>query len=84
MLSALNEAGGDVMVGILIYNDETDRLDVLLEDGTTYGGLHCGEVIEARIGDFWKSVRVENNGDWYLAEGFTAGAIPANLAVRLP
>lgn len=72
------------MVGTMIYDKETDRLDVLFKDGTTYGGLHCGDAVEAFIDAGWKWVRVENNGDWYLADGFGAGQIPSNLLVRLP
>lgn len=52
------------MLGILIFNG--DRPDVALEDGTLYGGLHCGDCFRYyRNG--WIDVRLEYNGDeWML------------------
>ena len=52
------------MFGILIFNG--DRLDIALEDGTLYGGLHCGDCFRY-YADGWLHVRLEYNEDeWVL------------------
>lgn len=56
------------MTGILIKLD--GRPDIIFENGTFYGGLHCGEcfsVFEPDTG--WVPVRLEFTGDWVLADG---------------
>lgn len=52
--------------GILAYDPSTDRLDVLYADGHRYGGLHCGDTMEALINGEWISTRIEYADDWYL------------------
>ena len=50
------------MTGILIKTD--DRPDIVFEDGSFYGGLHCGEcfsVFEPSNG--WVPVRLEFTED---------------------
>ena len=42
--------------GMLIYDSSTNRFDVLYEEGNSYGGLHCGTVMEVLINDVWISV----------------------------
>lgn len=54
------------MLGILIYNG--DRPDVALENGTLYGGLHCGECFRYYNGR-WINVRLEYADDWILIHG---------------
>lgn len=51
------------MTGILIKNG--DRPDIIFENGTLYGGLHCGTCFRLYEGK-WNSVRLEHNGDWIL------------------
>lgn len=51
------------MFGILILNG--DRPDIALEDGTLYGGLHCGDCFRYYNGS-WMDVRLEYVDDWVL------------------
>ena len=56
------------MIGILIKLN--DRPDIIFENGTFYGGLHCGEclsIFEKNIG--WVPVRLEFTDDWVLVDG---------------
>lgn len=52
--------------GVIIYDPSTDRLDVLYAEGGSYGGLHCGTVMEVLIDDEWLPTRIEYADDWYL------------------
>mgnify|MGYP002798121250 FL=1 len=63
------------MTGILIKLN--DRPDIVFEDGTLYGGLHCGEclsIFEEKMG--WIPVRLELADDWVLMDGSRAKSIP--------
>lgn len=52
------------MLGILIFNGE--RPDIAFEDGTLYGGLHCGDCFRC-YENGWIDVRLEYNADqWVL------------------
>lgn len=52
------------MFGILIFNG--DRPDIALENGTLYGGLHCGDCFRC-FEDGWIDVRLECEDDtWVL------------------
>ena len=52
------------MFGILIFN--SDRPDAALEDGTLYGGLHCGDCFRY-YENGWINVRLEYHEDeWVL------------------
>lgn len=56
------------MTGMLINLD--GRPDIVWENGSLYGGLHCGEcflLFEPEAG--WVPVRLEFTDDWVLAEG---------------
>lgn len=56
------------MTGTLIKTD--DRPDIVFEDGSFYGGLHCGEcfsIFEPTAG--WIPVRLEFTEDWVLWKG---------------
>ena len=56
------------MTGILIKLN--DRPDIIFENGTFYGGLHCGEclsVFKENVG--WVPVRLEFTDDWVLVDG---------------
>lgn len=63
------------MTGILIKLN--DRPDIVFEDGTLYGGLHCGEclsIFEEKMG--WIPVRLEFTDDWVLIDGGRAKTFP--------
>ena len=52
------------MLGILIFNGE--RPDIAFEDGTLYGGLHCGNCF-CYDENGWMDVRLEYHEDeWVL------------------
>ena len=51
------------MYGILIEFE--NRSDILFENGTLYGGLHCGECFSVLL-DQWYPVRLEYQEDWIL------------------
>ena len=53
--------------GRLFYDESLERYDINFEDGSLYGGLHCGEVIEGLIDGEWKHLRIEidGSGSWY-------------------
>lgn len=52
--------------GSLIYDVETDRMDVRFGLDEYYGGLHCGTTMEAKIAGRWIPTRIEMADDWYL------------------
>lgn len=51
------------MTGILIRNG--DRPDIIFDNGTFYGDLHCGECFQI-YDTKWISVRLEYSDDWVL------------------
>ena len=55
-------------VGQLIFDDKTQRMDIVYRDGTFHGGLNCGSTFEVLIQDNWKSTRIEFRwpDTWYL------------------
>lgn len=52
--------------GKMFYNRQLDRMDIRFKNGSTYGGLHCGETMDAKINDIWVPTRIEMSRDWYL------------------
>lgn len=52
--------------GRLFYNVNTDRMDICFEDGSTAGGLHCGDCFLALIDGDWVRTRIEMSDHWYL------------------
>jgi len=54
--------------GILTYNQYFDRMDILYDDGTTEGGLHCGVCLEVKINGRYKPTRLEKSDEWYLVD----------------
>lgn len=52
------------MTGLLIFDQ--DRPDIVLETGTLYGGLHCGDCFCCLIDGAWLDVRLEYDSDWIL------------------
>lgn len=61
--------------GRLYYNSDAGRVDILFDDGDTYGGLHCGESFDAMINGEWAPVSIEMGNDWY---------IPRHKGLKLP
>lgn len=54
--------------GILIYDFQQDRYDILFGIEEYYGGLHCGDCFDVLIGDKWEPTRIEKSKDWFLVE----------------
>jgi len=56
--------------GYLVWDANAQRPDIRYHSGAYYGGLHCGNVLEALIQDKWKPMRLEyrsGTDSWYLA-----------------
>jgi len=56
--------------GILVWDAAAGRPDIRYHDGTFYGGLHCGDTLEAFTRTGWQSTRIELRGgidNWYLS-----------------
>lgn len=70
-------------IGTMGYNYNLDRYDVAFPDGTTAGGLHCGQTFDILINGRWISTRIEMdwNTGWYLVG--VADSIPFGVKVRL-
>ena len=68
------------MFGILIFNG--DRPDIALEDGTLYGGLHCGECFRCYAGG-WLDVRLEYEDGWVLVCDGTYRSVPYGAQVSI-
>lgn len=45
--------------GVLFYNQECERYDIKFNDGSFYGGLHCGRVFEIKMSGEWKETSIE-------------------------
>lgn len=52
--------------GVLIYDHESDRMDIRFGLLDFYGGLHCGECLEVYIDGKWIPTRIELGSFWYL------------------
>lgn len=52
--------------GILIYDPETERMDIRFGLLDFYGGLHCGECLQVNIDGEWIPTRIELGDFWYL------------------
>lgn len=44
--------------GVLVYDHESGRMDIRFDLLDYYGGLHCGEKLEVKIGDVWVPTRI--------------------------
>ena len=69
--------------GKLIYDSDSNRLDVLFDNGSTFGGFHCGDCLAILLDNAWTPTRVEYDNDWYLFGLYQSGNIPAGLNVRV-
>ena len=52
--------------GVLCYDRESGRYDIYFENGSYYGGLHCGDCFDVEMNGAWVPVRIEMDDDWYL------------------
>jgi len=52
--------------GVLIYDQDTDRMDIRFGLEDYYGGLLCGETMEVFVKNKWIPTRIELGQDWYL------------------
>jgi len=55
--------------GYVIWDGSAERPDIRYRDGTYYGGLHCGDTLEALISGAWQPLRLEYSHEaeiWYL------------------
>jgi len=69
--------------GTLTFDPATERLDVLLDNGSSLGGLHCGDSLDVCVDGEYRMTRIEYSDDWYLYGLFEAGSIPVGLKVRV-
>lgn len=68
------------MTGILIQCD--DRPDIVFDNGTLYGGLHCGECFDVYC-NRWLSVRLEYYDNWVIIYRGKAYPIRYGTLVRM-
>ena len=56
--------------GILVWDGNIQKPDIMFDDGGYYGGLNCGDVLEAFIDGRWIDTRLELNDkeNFYLVE----------------
>lgn len=68
------------MFGILILNG--DRPDIVLENGTLYGGLHCGDCFQY-YKNGWVDARLEYEDGWILICDQQVQAIQYGVKVKI-
>lgn len=54
--------------GTLFFNSDINRMDILFDDGETYGGLHCGTCLDAKVDGQWVPTRIEYSDKWFLVD----------------
>lgn len=52
--------------GVLVYDEETQRMDIRFDCEDYYGGLSTGTAMEVLIGGDWVPTRIEMGQTWYL------------------
>ena len=52
--------------GILYFDRASERYDILFDNGSYYGNLHCGNVFDVLQSNEWKKTRIEFSDAWYL------------------
>ena len=67
--------------GVLIYDHDTDRMDIRFDLDDYYRGLHCGTSMEVFVNNKWVPTRIEINDQWYLVGIKTGNLI--GLRVRI-
>lgn len=70
--------------GTMFYNESNDRMDICFSDGSTHGGLHCGECFDVMIDGEYVPTRIEMGKDWFLVEiGLRGVDALSGLKVRM-
>ena len=71
--------------GTMFYNASNDLMDICFTDGSTHGGLHCGECLDVKkVGGEYQPTRIEKAADWFLVEtGLHGVDALAGLKVRM-
>ena len=57
--------------GVLVYDPQSERMDVRFGLREYRGGLHCGACMDVKVGNRWKPTRIEydwDKQDWYLVD----------------
>ena len=60
--------------GTMFINSELERMDIQFKNGTTLGGLHCGDSFKVFLHCVWQDARIELkqfSKHWYLIHGDT-------------
>ena len=73
-----------VREGYITWNRDEGRPDICYSDGSCYGGLHCGDTLEAFVFGRWQPTRIEychSSRSWYLT-GFENYESIFRLTVR--
>ena len=60
--------------GVLVYDQQSERMDVRFGLEEYYGGLHCGTTLEVFYNGEWIPTRIECADDWYLV-GIPQGSL---------
>ena len=71
----------NIYEGVLNFDMNGMRFEILFEDGDTSGSIMSGTVIEVLIDDQWRTTRIKFEDDWYL-EGFE-DVEPQGLPARM-
>ena len=57
--------------GILGFNFGSERYEIAFYEGGPRKELHCGDTFQIKVGDEWKSTRIEfdwEKEEWYLVD----------------
>lgn len=68
--------------GVLIYDHDTDRMDIRFDLDDYYGGLHCGTSMEVFVNNKWVPTRIEINDQWYLVGIKTGNLIGLRVRIK--
>lgn len=55
-----------MIIGTLVPQRDTGRMDIRFSPNNYYGGLHCGETLDVTINGRWVSTRIEMGNDCVL------------------
>lgn len=61
-----NERNRKMEIGALVYQKDTDRMDIRFSPNRYYGGLRCGDTFDVRINRKWIPTRIELGRAWFL------------------
>lgn len=52
--------------GVLVYDKQTDRMDIRFDIDRFFGGLHCEMMLDVFVKNRWIPTRIEYGNGWYL------------------